>query len=187
MSKLNIINAALIRAGREPIISTTEDREEVVLANTLYDDAVTKVLAHGAWTKATFRRELAGNGTPAYGFKYSYALPVDPKFIKLISTSMDSNKVPYAVEGTSILTDDTKCYIKYVGQLKESDEYGILIAECVEVVLAALLARSLTASGTFTEALKMEANRKLISNFAKDQTNNSARSYLDSSYIDVRK
>ena len=84
-SVVGVINMALQRIGVKRIVSLTEDSDQAIAANTVYEYIRDEVLSAKDWKFAKRRVALAQNvATPEYGYDYAYTLPSD--FLRLCLT-----------------------------------------------------------------------------------------------------
>lgn len=169
-SKIQICNMALSRLGASTITSLTDGTPEARLCNTLFNDLADRVMIQGSWSTTIKRAELASTGnTPEFDFSYEYQLPVDPLCLKVLHVNeVNPGSVDFRIEGDKLLCDESTIKIKYIGQLTDTSEYGPLLTECIEILLASYLALPLTGDKTLAQALKKEYADMLSHHLAID-------------------
>lgn len=159
-SRTDVINRALIKLGTPTIADPNEDSEQALKAAVVFDDLVRSELRGNAWSFAITRTVLAAlAAAPAYEWTYQFQLPSD--FVRVVQVNdywqfagvreaTDAAAVPYAIEGTKILTNFTApLRFRYVRDV--SDDPTVWDAAFIEAFscrLAAELAETLTKSAT---------------------------------------
>lgn len=168
-SKVQICNMALARLGAYQIVSLTEGTNEANLCNTLFDDVAERVMVQGSWTTTIKRVSLARTvNVPSFGYQYEYQLPVDPRCLKVLNVNDNSARTDYRIEGDKLLCDESTVSIRYIALLTNTSEYGPLLTEAVELLLASYLAYPLTGKSEMAERMKMEYNERMLNNLALD-------------------
>jgi len=100
-TKLEIWNAALIRCGAEPLATLVEDNKRANMLKNQYEITLRDLLNDSTWNFATDREiALVRNGTPSFGFAYTYDYPDNVLRILELSNSCD-----FRVEGDKVLTN----------------------------------------------------------------------------------
>lgn len=152
-SWLEIANRALGRIGKGRIASLTGDDGLTQYVNTFIGEAIESVLAARKWSFAK-RMQLEKSLTaPAYGFLYSYPLPLD--LINLVSVETDGS--PYRPESNTILTDSEIVYIVYVYRTEDPTNLPGYVKKAISTHLASLLATALTSSQQLAMRIAQEA------------------------------
>ena len=148
LTKIDVVNQALIKAGADPIASldTTQlsDQGEIrsaTLAGVLYDQALAEILRMHTWNCCTARAQLVRlQDSPAFGYDYAYQLPAD--FNRLIrafdNTSNQVNSTMWVIEGDQLLCDYDAIYIKYV---KTPSSVGVLDPLALRAVICHLASK----------------------------------------------
>ena len=169
-SKPQICNMALSRLGASTITSLTDATTEAKLCNTLFDDLADRVMIQGSWATTIKREELARTvETPEFGFTYAFQLPTSPKCLKVlnVNTSVPGD-IEYKIEGDKLLTDESSIKIRYIGRLEDTEDYGTLLTEAVEILLASYLAMSITGDSRLAARLREEYQAIISLNLAID-------------------
>lgn len=153
-SWVEIANRALARLSKGRIDSlTTGGGEMAQYCNTFLGEAIEAILSAHPWSIAT-RVQLARDAAaPAFGFLYSYPLPVDT--VNTIKVETDGSL--YKPEGSAVLTDSEYVYIVYV---KRPDDPGVLpgyLKRAITTQLAFLLSSPLTSSQQLASRIAQEA------------------------------
>jgi hypothetical protein len=168
-SKVQICNMALSRLGARSIVSLDEGTNEANLCNTLFDDIAERVMVQGSWTTTIKRVGLPRTvNTPSFGYGYEYQLPVDPKCLKVLNVNDSSIRTDYRIEGDKLLCDDDTVKIRYIAKLTNTSDYGPLLTEAIELLLASYLAYPLTGNGAMADRMKAEYSEILMNNLAVD-------------------
>jgi hypothetical protein len=159
---------ALTRLGAAPIVSLTDGTTSANLCNTLIDDLSYRVMVQGSWTTTIFRAELAQAATaPEFGYTYAYQLPTSPKCLKALDIDGDP-LVDYKIEGDKLLTNETEVFLRYIGVPASTEDYGPLLTEAIEVLLASYLAYPITANKELAAGLKKEYEVLVINSLSID-------------------
>src|SRR5581483_10865340 len=83
-SQTGICNRALEKLGEDPIVSINDGSKQAQALKRVYTDTLNALLVEHPWNFAKQRAELAASATPpAWGFSYSYPLPID--FLRLLT------------------------------------------------------------------------------------------------------
>ena len=126
ISKITIINTALIMVGEKTISSPTDNSKAAKLANQLYDLCVEESFdLPDNWKFATSRKELSELATtPAIGtFDHQYILPSEQRrVIALVALTSDDFEFRWRKEFVRInnddfdviLTNEVNAYVKYI-------------------------------------------------------------------------
>lgn len=140
-SKVEIANNSLAMIGVDPIIALSENSSSARNVNLIWDISRRKVLEDFAWGFAIKRKILSRLATnPLYEYTYEYQKPND--CIAIISTQSD---LPIAIEGTSILTNDSQLTIRYVSDINNTELFSPNFTNALAIYLASKLAYPLLA------------------------------------------
>ena len=169
-SKVQICNMALSKLGSNTITSLTDGTAEAILCNTFFEDLAKRVMVQGSWTSTIRRATLAQTTTtPTYEYTYEYQLPVGPKCLKVLDIDEEvPGTISYRIEGDKLLTDDTSVKLRYIAYLTNSDDYGSLLTEAIESLLASYLCIPITGNSQLAMAFKQEYIEILNNNLAVD-------------------
>ena len=148
--------------------SLTDNTTEAKLCNTLFDELAARAMIQGSWTTTIRRASLARTtNTPTYEYTYEYQLPVSPKCLKVITINESkAGDSDYKIEDDKLLTDDSSVKIKYIAQLTDTADYGVLLTEVIEILLASYLALPITGDDRLATLLKQEYQETLFNNLA---------------------
>jgi len=187
-SKVQICNMALSRLGASTITSLTDNTTEAKLCNTLFDDLADRVMVQGSWTTTIFRAALAlTTNTPSFGFSYEFQLPVDPLCLKVLDINeAKPGTLEYRIEGDKLLCDSSTIKIRYIGKLTDTEEYGPLLTEAIELLLASYLAFPITGDRMIAQSMREEYSIFLANNLAVDGQQGSKDKIISDGLIDVR-
>jgi len=168
-SKVQICNMALSRLGANTVTSLTDNTTEAKLCNTLFDDLADRVMMQGSWTTTITRTSLAKTtNTPSFEYTNEFQLPVDPKCLKVLNVNDDEAMTDFRIEGDKLLTDNSTVKIRYIAQLTDTEDYGPMLTEAIEVLLASYLALPIAGDRGLAQALKQEYAELLNNNLAVD-------------------
>lgn len=187
-SKVQICNMALSRLGANNIVSLGDNTPEAKLCSTLFDDLARRVMINGSWTSTIKRASLAKTtNTPAFGYDNEFQLPVDPKCLKVLDINEDvPGDNPYQIEGDKLLTDDSTCKIRYIAELTDTQSYGPMLTEAIEILLASYLAIPITGNRTLAAELKKEYAEILMNNLAVDNQQGTKQEVVSTDLTEVR-
>lgn len=150
-SDTEIANDALGRLGISPIMELSDDSKQAQFAKRFFDQTREEVLAARPWTFAIKRANLNALSTaPVSEWQYAYQLPSD--FLRLVQINNDeieTIKFKYAIEGRTIVTDESPITICYVARVTDPTLYSPLFSEAFALKLASKLV------GPLTGALKL--------------------------------
>lgn len=186
-SKVQIANMALSRLGASTITSFSDNTTEAKLINTLFEDLAERAMVQGPWTTCIKQATLARTtNTPTFDYSYEFQLPVDPKCLKVIRVNDRTHKTDFRIHGDKLLTDNSEVKILYIGKLTDSEDYGPLLTECIEILLASYLAGPISGSRTLAAELKKEYFEILNNNLAIDGQQGTKDLTVTDDLIDVR-
>lgn len=179
---------ALSRLGASTITSLTDGTTEAKLCNTFYDILARRVMMQGSWTSTIRRASLAKTtNTPSFGYTNEFQLPVDPKCLKVLNVNESViGTTDYKIEGDKLLTDEPSIKIKYIAELTDPSEYGPLLTEVIEILLASYLSLPIMSNATLTNNLKREYMSMLENNLAIDGQQGSKEIVNSNTLIEVR-
>lgn len=179
---------ALSRLGASTITSLTDGTTEAKLCNTFFDDIAKRVMMQGSWSSTIKRVSLARTTTtPAFGYTYSFQLPVDPKCLKVLNVNEDEQGyVDYRIEGDKLLTDESEIKIRYVAELTDTEDYEVGLTEAIEMLLASYLALPITSNSNLADLLKREYMDHTMLNLAIDGQQGSKDYIVSNELLDVR-
>lgn len=162
-SNTEIVNAALVAIGHDPISSLADDKSAAgILARIKWPEVRDTILRAANWRCLLKRSEsLAREATtPPFGYRYAYALPPDCVRVAEFSVNQTLYRYSYyrgtdwAVEGRRLLTDEISAYILYVAYDKAVDPVALFdghMTAAIAAQLAADLAPGLKSSARYPQ------------------------------------
>jgi hypothetical protein len=182
---IDLVNAALVRIGQEPIVSlnNVEDVSPTVVAVRSQVYVVKrKLLRMNDWNCARITVRLARIAASAaanLGWDYAYALPEDPECLRIVQISIDGGKTfidlddyynrnaglkatLFDVDRNNLLCNADDVYIKYTGDI-DAAQFDAALAAAFVALLAADLAYSLPASVSLADYLNKVAKQEIKS------------------------
>jgi hypothetical protein len=186
-SKVQICNMALSRLGAATITALTDNTTEAKLCNTLFSDLANRAMVQGSWTTTIKRASLAKTtNTPTFEYTNEFQLPVDPLCLKVLNVDDLDYKTDYRIEGDKLLTDNSSVKIRYIAQLTDSEDYGPLLTEAIEVLLASYLALPISGDKNLAARLKEEYFQLVSNNLAIDGQQGSKATLISDDLTEVR-
>lgn len=175
-SDVGIANIALIRIGAKRISALTENSEQAIVINSVWQYIRDEVLSVRDWHFAKVRVALAQNATtPEYNFDFAYTMPAD--FLRLCRQDRTDASVftsgiysedfftgqlylnniyyPYKIETISdgticLFTDydntDDSLFITYIKRITDATKFSPAFVNCFSNRLAAEIATTITES-----------------------------------------
>lgn len=182
---IDLVNAALVRIGQEPIVSlnNVEDVSPTVVAVRSQVYVVKrKLLRMNDWNCARITVKLsriAESSIGKTGWSYAYALPEDPECLSIVQISIDGgetfidldayynrNMGPkeslFDVDRNVLLCNADNVFIKYTGDIDVA-QFDAALAAAFVALLAADLAYSLPASVSLADYLYKVAKQEIKS------------------------
>lgn len=173
-NELEICKEALLRIGQSDISSLGEGSLPAKYCNMSYNQARQHLLSKYNWTFATNREVLnlkfdnssedeSLHNRNLFEFKRMFSIPAD--FLRLIEVydahdtpvrNLGTHKNPFRLESGYILTDLTKCKIRYIYDLKEVAKFSPQFKECLILEIAIKLTKLFNDSGTYLQQLQGE-------------------------------
>ena len=139
-SQTEIINAALLKLGEDPVASIDEDSAAGHLAKRTFSMLRDAVLSSHTWNFAIRRASLAVNATaPTWGYTQAYNLPSGPDAaLRVLEVNgEDETTGKWKVEGRTIVTDlSTPLEIRYIARTDIYGDYPPLFSEALASRLA---------------------------------------------------
>ena len=166
-SAVDICNQALLMLGSLPIISFDDETVESSSCKTLYPTAKAQVLRSYPWRCATVVETLALRAESPVdpSWQYSFAIPDDSLRVLEILQVTDSNKTvayrpPWAVEGKSLMCNDTNIAARYIKNIAEP-QLDVHVEMALVGRIAVDLSYTLTASSSREAQLQQMFDLKL--------------------------
>jgi len=87
---IEVAQKAMVLIGLEPLTSFTDNTDEALVANTIYEDVVRDCLAQTNWNFATGQKVISRlTDTPVGRWTAAYALPTEPEVIQVQTVTID--------------------------------------------------------------------------------------------------
>jgi len=158
ISKIDIINAALLLIGAKKLFSLTDDTKAAELANAMYELARNEIYNLPVnWKFATTRTKLSEYDIePISGYEHQYELPSG--FVRIISTIDDAgDDIEYSYrrelyvrvvgeqenEIDMLLTNEDEVFIKYLRIREDVSKWPTYFTKLVYTNLAVILCEPL--------------------------------------------
>lgn len=153
-SKVSISNSALIRLGSNRINSLTEDSEEAVLCNNIFDESLDYLLQLAPWGFAQVETSLARSSTaPLYSYKYTYQLPTLPYCLQVTDIQ---NRIEYDIKGRYLYTDAESVNITYTKRVTDMNELSAAFIQAFIFYLASQLAMPLSKHKSMADTMEVK-------------------------------
>lgn len=158
-SQVEIVNKALVELGESPIESLLSSDSKAIAANAVWNTNRKFLLRLHPWNFAIVRSESLGrlSSAPNSRYKYKYEIPSD--CIKLITVLNNSD---YKVEQQTIVTDETSCYIKYVKDITDPQQWDASFTELMSLKMKESLAYPITEDLNVKKLSKAEFEDALL-------------------------
>lgn len=200
-SPTDICNFALLHIGETSIISLTEDTDKTTrVCATAYPQARDEALMTAPWPCAKRQETLSRlSADPAFTWASAYQLPNDFLRLTVIASCNAWDQTEYFDrQGDKLMlkngwfTDDeaSTINIEYIHRLEDSTKFDPLLVECIAIILAMKIVRSLTGSDTKAAQLRQEYEQVILPratsvNFSQlySGKNHPIRKMLNSSFL----
>ena len=95
---IEVAQKAMVLIGLEPLTSFTDQTDEALVANTIYEDVVEDCLSQHNWNFATGQKTLARlTATPVDRWDAAYALPTSPPVVQVLTVTIDGTPQAYDI------------------------------------------------------------------------------------------
>lgn len=159
ITEIDICNLALRKVGAQTIMSFDEASENARICRQFFPRVRDTVLRLYPWNCATRRAKLTALvNVPAFGWAKEFPLPPDCLFVQ----RMESQDVPFKVEGRSLLTDSTEANIIYTARIEDVSQYDNLLIQAIYTFLAAEISTSLRQDSRMYQALMDEFSLRIL-------------------------
>lgn len=198
-SNVDIANYALNIIGASNISSFDENSKPARLVNQRYDSVRNAVFRSHPWNCLIRRAELAQEvEAPAFGYTYQYALPTDPRCLRVLEFSNGSLSYPqdnmfsntggpvFVIEGRKLLTDEGTARIKYIASITDPNEYDAGLIEALSARLAMEIAYAITGSTSVVQLTTALYDEKMREARFIDATEGAPQKLEASDFIDAR-
>jgi hypothetical protein len=163
VSKIDICNLALTRAGHATITALDESSAEATQCGLLYDHCRKETLRAFPWNFAVKVVELAALVDPGHrGHTYRYQLPADClRPLEILNDDGSEWDMAYRVYGRELHTSAAPVHLEYVANLTDPTKYDAEFISALSYRLAADLAIAL-AQDAKKQASLMEVWRYMV-------------------------
>lgn len=190
ISKIDIANMALGRAGVQGIASFTEESEPAAAVGLFFDRARRKILRSHPWNFATEAKALAVTTEEPVGWDYQYGLPADALRPLYIYNSAASNpnddSIKFEVRGPYLLTNEEDATLVYVKDVTDPNKYDESFIDAFAYQLAADIIVYLSGDRAMSQTLLQMAAFAVQSAAAVDANVGRNPRYDGSTFIDAR-
>lgn len=136
----DIANMALSRIGHNRQMTSFNDdaTAEADLVRLHYPRLRDSLLRSHPWNFAIKRAELSSiDETPAFEYDYKFALPTD--CLKVLRTSLEAENIEddYRIEGRYLLSNDDTCFIEYIAQITDTNQFDAMFVDMLAWAIAA--------------------------------------------------
>lgn len=125
-SNVQIANLALVSMHESPITSLDDPTNRALVMSTFFDHVRDAVLESFPWNFAVRRSGSLARlaAAPKWGFQYAYALPTDPKCLRVLKTDRDQYGATWAQENNTLVTDEDEVKILYISQVTDPGQFS---------------------------------------------------------------
>lgn len=95
---IEVAQKAMVLIGLEPLASFTDQTDEALVANTIFEDVVEDCLAQHNWNFATGQKALSRlTAVPVDRWDAAYALPTSPAVVQVQTVTIDDQPQQYDI------------------------------------------------------------------------------------------
>jgi len=95
---IEVAQKAMVLVGLEPLASFTDQTDEALVANTIFEDVVEDCLAQHNWNFATGQKTLSRlTAVPVDRWDAAYALPTSPSVVQVQTVTIDDQPQQYDI------------------------------------------------------------------------------------------
>jgi hypothetical protein len=150
---VSICSNALLMLGDAPISSLDDNSDRARLASNIWPTARDYVLRRHPWNCAIKRESLNPDAqAPAFDFAYQYTLPGD--LLRVLSVGLDTERLPYKVEGRKILCDVKPLLVRYVYRNEDLSTWDSALVWGMTQVMRAIFAYGITQSTSLEQLVE---------------------------------
>lgn len=183
-SVVDVVNRALDKLGYGAITSLSDGTKAANLADRTWPIVRDQMLRDNPWNFAVKRTTTAPlSEAPSWGFSYQHELPSD--LLRLLEVR-DLSSGEYQVEGSTVLTDESVLYIRYIAQITDPNAYDSLFIEALSAKLALEMCEELTQSNTKKRVLAEEYREALVRARGVDAVENPPTVFEEDLWVEVR-
>lgn len=159
-ARIDIVNQSLILLGAETITSLEDEAPQAKIMKDLYYLSRDATLEAHEWSFAIKRFQPAQETTdPLWGWSYSYPIPSDIMRVLRVDKGSNSyngmvrNEVDFALEGRSILTNDSPIYCTGIRRIEDEGIYSNLFCDAFSAKLALKACTAISEDNTNAQML----------------------------------
>ncbi len=180
-SQIDIVNAALLELGEQPLTSLDDDAEAAVVASTIYDQVKQDLLSKAPWRFAMKKADLSlDTATPLNEWASQFTAPTD--LVRLVRVYPDQ---AYDVYGGKVYASSTELAADYVAEVDES-LFPPYFTRLLVLELAARMSKSISGSESAKETLTRERQYQFAAALSADAQQQPNRPIRSRPYLDVR-
>ena len=180
-SQIDIVNAALLELGEQPLTALDDDAESAVVANAIYDQVKQDLLAKAPWRFAVKKADLSAEvAAPLNEWTVQFTAPSD--LVRLVRVYPDQ---AYDVYGGKVYANSTSLACDYVADVAE-DLFPPYFTRLLVLELAARMCKSITGSESAKQTLTNERQYQFASALSADAMQQPNRPIRSRPYLDVR-
>lgn len=186
MSKIEIINRALLKLG-EPPISSTSDAAFGKSYDMIYEDIKKLLLSAYPWRFATVIKQLP-KLQEKFGKRFMYRLPHDCLLLlKVINADAHIALSGYEIAGRSIVLDEEiMIAAEYVKNQDDDNSFSPLFKEALAAKIAAELAMRLKHSANFKQVFENEFYNLIVQAELNNEIAKCTENLPDNSWVSVK-
>ena len=193
MSKIEIINRALLKLG-EPPISSLNDAAFGKSYDMVYQDVKNLLLSTYPWRFAVISKKLPRR-EQMYGSRYMYSIPADCLFMIKVGVKNDADMsdchfvaaVDYELADGAIIADiKNGIWVEYVRQFDDDASFAPLFREALAAKLAAELAMRLKQNLNLKQMFETEFFNLIRQAELNNEIMKSVEILPDNSWVKIR-
>lgn len=167
-SKVSIANHALRLLGKDHIQSLDEATDYAQAVKSVFDTIMDESLSKHPWNCNRVRKILSADAeAPLFGWERQFTLPAAPWCLKVWRIGADCEstglvRIPFAVEGRKLLTDEPNGLpVIYGSRVTDFTKLSAWVAAVIAHDIAETLALRITGSVEAADRAEKRAARKL--------------------------
>lgn len=168
---IEVAQKAMVLIGLEPLTSFTDNTDEALVANTIYEDVVTDCLGQHNWNFATGQKTLSRlSDVPVDRWDAAYALPTNPEVMQVITVTIEDAPQRYDIYERYVYMNaqiDDAVVLNYVFR-PETQYWPPTFTMWVIFRLASVFALSVTRKGDVANSYTQLAEQQFRKAKARD-------------------
>lgn len=166
VSEVSIYNAALDLIEESPVTSPNDDRASARWLKRNFSLVRDGLIRQYEWNFAKARASIAADSeAPAFGWLYSYTIPVDALRVLPLTKDGYVNGAPiqHEIEGGYILTDQAApLKIRYLRRVTNTAEFDSMFVLVLAAALAKNMAHALTGKSSYRDRMVQHYDQMLM-------------------------